>query len=126
MRSFCTSTTQPTMVVLGSTDPMVPQKRKSIGVGNGSDKRSKVKLPLNDADVESRLENFRNYVAKHIPPSREWKDPGPAYAVDGGCVLIGNKHHAADLPNLLKLGVTAVLNCASGTCVFLVSAIIQQ
>jgi hypothetical protein len=29
-------------------------------------------------------------------------------------VLIGNKYHASDVSNLLKLGVTAVLNCASG------------
>ena len=73
-----------------------------------------MKFPVCDADVESRLETFRKYVAKHIPPSPDWKDPGPACAIDDGCVLIGNKYHAADLPNLLKLGVTAVLNCASG------------
>ena len=88
----------------------MPQKRKAIGIINGTDKRSKVKLPLNDSDVESRLETFRKHVAKPIPPTPEWKDPGPACAVDDGCVLIGNKYHAADLPNLLKLGVTAVLN----------------
>jgi hypothetical protein len=29
-------------------------------------------------------------------------------------VLIGNKYHASDVDNLVKLGVTAVLNCASG------------
>jgi len=43
------------------------------------------------------------------------KDDGLFFATkeDTG-VLIGNKHHASDVDHLVELGVTAVLNCASG------------
>jgi protein-tyrosine phosphatase len=71
-------------------------------------------LPLPATTLQSRLDVIRKYVARPIPMhDPNWTDPQPAL-VEGGCVLIGNKYHAADVENLLSLGVTAVLNCASG------------
>jgi Dual specificity phosphatase, catalytic domain len=71
-------------------------------------------LPLPEAALKARLDVVRKYVARPIPiHDQGWTDPQPAL-VEGGCVLIGNKYHAADVENLLALRVTAVLNCASG------------
>ena len=77
---------------------------------------------LPDEQAKPRLDKLRSLVAQPIPSSEHsnsnssstepWTDPHPALA--GGCVLIGNKYHAADIANLRRLGVTAVLNCASG------------
>ena len=53
---------------------------------------------------------IQSLVAKPIP-QQPWTDPDPAVVNN---VLIGNKYHAADVTKLLQLGVTAVLNCASG------------
>ena len=65
---------------------------------------------LSPEELESRLTFLRKRVAQ--PFVRGFADPQPA--VLRGGVLIGNKYHAADVPNLVRLGVTAVLNCASG------------
>jgi hypothetical protein len=71
-------------------------------------------LPLPETTLQARLDLIRKYVARPIPMHDPgWTDPQPGF-VEGGCVLIGNKYHAADVENLLSLGVTAVLNCASG------------
>jgi protein-tyrosine phosphatase len=70
-------------------------------------------IQLSDEQVQDRLHMIRSLVAKPIPETPSWTDPQPAL-IDTGCVLIGNKHHAANVQNLLNLGVTAVLNCASG------------
>lgn len=69
------------------------------------------KLSLSDDTLKSRLDLIRRLVAKPIDRGPDFLDPQPAL-VD--CVLIGSKNHAADIPNLKRLGVTAVLNCASG------------
>ena len=75
---------------------------------------AKCLLPLPDSILQPRLELIRKWVARPIPiRDHNWTDPQPCL-VEGGCVLIGNKYHAADVDNLLSLGVTAVLNCASG------------
>jgi len=70
-------------------------------------------LSLSDDVLQSRLSFLRRLVAKPINRGPDFVDPQPAL-VEGGCVLIGSKNHAADIPNLKALGVTAVLNCASG------------
>lgn len=68
------------------------------------------KLEMNDTEIELRLAMMRKLVAQPIPKP-PWSDPEPALI--GDCVLIGNKHHAANVEHLVRLGVTAVLNCAS-------------
>lgn len=65
---------------------------------------------LSDADLEARLTSLRTRVAQ--PYRRGFPDPQPAILRGG--VLIGNQNHAAAVDNLLSLGVTAVMNCASG------------
>lgn len=81
-------------------------------------------------DIEKRFATIRQWIAKPIDSFRDsegiFRDPFPASVIvklptgsnvetfeDTG-VLIGNKYHASDVDNLVKLGVTAVLNCASG------------
>jgi hypothetical protein len=68
-------------------------------------------LSLSDEDAQPRIDMIRRLVAQPFP-EQPWADPEPAF-IEGGCVLIGNKYHAADVANLNRLGVTAVLNCAS-------------
>ena len=82
--------------------------------------------------LEERFETIRKWIAKPIDSFRDkdgiFRDPVPATVMvqneandkdspslfeDTG-VLIGNKYHASDVDNLVNLGVTAVLNCASG------------
>lgn len=75
---------------------------------------------LTDERLQQRLEFIRSHVAQPIPsPIANFTDPQPAAILlppqnRGGGVLIGNKYHAAAVQNLVALGVTAVLNCASG------------
>lgn len=66
---------------------------------------------LTAKQLQPRLDRIRSLVAKPLP--QPFVDPEPAL-IEGGCLLIGNKHHAANVERLLSLGVTAVLNCASG------------
>jgi len=68
---------------------------------------------LSDEKVFSRLEMVRSYVARPIPMTSDWRDPEPAW-VENTSLLIGNKYHAANVQSLVRWGVTAVLNCASG------------
>eukprot|EP00931_Biecheleriopsis_adriatica_P124079 TRINITY_DN9916_c0_g2_i2.p1 TRINITY_DN9916_c0_g2~~TRINITY_DN9916_c0_g2_i2.p1 ORF type:complete len:719 (+),score=172.28 TRINITY_DN9916_c0_g2_i2:96-2252(+) len=63
-----------------------------------------------ESELELRLEMVRKLVAQPIP-TPPWTDPAPACL--GGGVLVGNKHHAGNVEMLVRLGVTAVLNCAS-------------
>eukprot|EP00931_Biecheleriopsis_adriatica_P124077 TRINITY_DN9916_c0_g1_i1.p1 TRINITY_DN9916_c0_g1~~TRINITY_DN9916_c0_g1_i1.p1 ORF type:complete len:765 (+),score=159.05 TRINITY_DN9916_c0_g1_i1:24-2297(+) len=63
-----------------------------------------------ESELELRLEMMRKLVAQPIP-TPPWTDPEPAFF--GGSVLVGNKHHASNVDMLVRLGVTAVLNCAS-------------
>ena len=71
-------------------------------------------IDVDEVLLQSRLDMIRRWVAKPIPsPIQTFKDPEPA-VVQGSCVLIGNKYHAANVDHLVNLGVTAVLNCASG------------
>ena len=87
-------------------------------------------LVFNEAHLQSRLEVIRRYVSKPIP-KQPWDDNSPALIpyhdddVDGsdgapsssnsgGGIIIGGARHAANIPLLKKLNVTAVLNCASG------------
>ena len=89
---------------------MTSVKRESVSTMNGIGIRS---LRLSDDVLESRLSLIRRLVAKPINRGPDFVDPQPAL-VKGGVVLIGSKNHAADIANLKALGVTAVLNCASG------------
>ena len=68
---------------------------------------------LADEQAQTRLDMIRSYVAKPIPRSENWRDPHPAMIDDTG-ILIGNRHHASRVEDLVQRGVTAVLNCASG------------
>ena len=68
---------------------------------------------LTDEQAQQRLEMIRRYVGKPIPRSENWADPDPAW-VEGSQILIGNKYHASKVDDLVRRGVTAVLNCASG------------
>jgi hypothetical protein len=56
---------------------------------------------------------IRSLVARPIPPNTKISDESPAL-IEGTSVLVGNKYHASRVPLLVKLGVTHVLNCASG------------
>ncbi len=90
--------------------------------------------PLFDEEhLQSRLEVIHQYVAQPIP-QQPWDDNEPALIPfrnhtgsdhddvgdgaanvesDGG-IIIGSARHAANIPLLKSLNVTAVLNCASG------------
>eukprot|EP00977_Amphora_coffeiformis_P022133 scaffold10520_cov144-Amphora_coffeaeformis.AAC.2 len=72
--------------------------------------RSKWPPPLSPTELETRLQALRCLVAQ--PFVRGFLDPQPA--VLRGGVIIGSKYHAMDVLNCKRLGVTAVLNCASG------------
>lgn len=99
--------------------------------------------PLFDEEhLQSRLEVIRQYVAQPIP-HQPWDDDVPALipfhdhvgdgdhdvgdgtnnhagstgtssTSGGGGIIIGSARHAANIPLLKSLNVTAVLNCASG------------
>ena len=69
-----------------------------------------ISVNLTATELNRRLASIRARVAQ--PFVRGFADPQPALLRGG--VLIGNKYHAADVANLVRLGVTAVLNCASG------------
>ena len=84
--------------------------------GGRSNKKLKMSAPealLTEGEAEERLAMVRHHVAKAIPTGSDWTDPLPAL-VEGTSVLIGNKYHAGNVKALVELGVTAVLNCASG------------
>lgn len=68
---------------------------------------------LSDEQAKPRLDMIRRYVAKPIPQYENWTDPDPAW-VEGSGILIGNRYHASKVDDLVRRGVTAVLNCASG------------
>lgn len=63
-------------------------------------------LGLREEEARGRLEALRRLVAQPAPGA----DPKPARFADS--LLVGSRHHALDVDNLLNLGVTAVLNCA--------------
>ena len=91
--------------------------------------------PIFDEDhLQSRLELIRQYVARPIP-TQPWDDTTPALipfhddgqddasfgdnsgnnsTLGGGGIIIGGARHAANIPLLQSMNVTAVLNCASG------------
>jgi hypothetical protein len=88
------------------------------GAHDGTQHRKKTKTMssitfLADEQAKPRLGMIRSYVAKPIPQSENWTDPDPAW-VEGSGILIGNKYHASKVDDLVRRGVTAVLNCASG------------
>ena len=62
---------------------------------------------LDAAEKERSLRILRSLVAQPSPES----DPAPSLL--GEALFVGNKHHAADVGLLKRLGVSAVLNCAS-------------
>lgn len=68
------------------------------------------KVKVGEDALQTRLDMVRKLVAQPIP-YLPISDPEPALI--GGCVLVGNKYHAANVEQLGRLGVTAVLNCAS-------------
>ena len=68
---------------------------------------------LSDRQAQSRLDQLRQYVARPLPSVEDWTDPSPAL-VQGSALLIGNKYHASNVPQLVQNQVTTVLNCASG------------
>lgn len=61
---------------------------------------------IDGREIECQLGKVKEFVAKAIPT----EDPDPAFIAES--LLIGSKHHAADLGKLLRLGITALLNCA--------------
>jgi len=56
--------------------------------------------------MSERLAMVQRLVAQPVPSS----DPEPSWI--GNSIFVGNKHHAADVAQLCRLGVTAVMNCA--------------
>ena len=63
---------------------------------------------IDDAETAIQLKMVRHLVAQPVPEN--WTDPNPGLV--GDHIVVGNKKHAADVKQLLSLGVTAVLNCA--------------
>ena len=57
--------------------------------------------------MDERLTTLRSLVAQPVPDT----DPEPGRI--GDCVFVGNKYHAKDVALLVRLNITAVLNCAS-------------
>eukprot|EP00930_Biecheleria_cincta_P022861 TRINITY_DN16606_c0_g1_i2.p1 TRINITY_DN16606_c0_g1~~TRINITY_DN16606_c0_g1_i2.p1 ORF type:complete len:768 (+),score=110.62 TRINITY_DN16606_c0_g1_i2:60-2363(+) len=74
-------------------------------VGSGSPS-----IGLKEPELSNRLTLLRSLVAQPIP-GPPWVDQEPALVGEG--LFVGNKHHAANVKQLVGLGVTAVLNCAS-------------
>ncbi|KAL7537868.1 hypothetical protein ACHAXR_008129 [Thalassiosira sp. AJA248-18] len=85
---------------------------------------------FNEQHIQSRLNLIRKCVAQPIP-KQPWDDNTPALVPfhddpddsdnsfgdnnrGGGGIIIGGARHAADIPLLKSMNVTAVLNCASG------------
>ena len=79
---------------------------------------------FDEQQLQSRIELMRKHVARPIP-KQPWDDNAPALipfhepntAADArgiGGIIIGNASHAANIPLLQSMNVTAVLNCASG------------
>uniref|UniRef100_A0A7S4ANI1 protein-tyrosine-phosphatase n=1 Tax=Pseudo-nitzschia australis TaxID=44445 RepID=A0A7S4ANI1_9STRA len=117
--------------------------KKKARLGGGTT-TSKEQIELDEelyADLPSlqrRFATIRQWIAQPIDSFRcedgVFRDPYPASIIvnananhktnetdDEACavledtgVLIGNKYHASDVDHLVELGVTAVLNCASG------------
>ncbi len=101
------------------------------GDGDGDDDDADAPTPLFDEErLQSRLEVIRQYVAQPIP-QQPWDDTIPALipfhnnagtivgsssggSSGGGGIIIGSARHAANIPLLKSMNVTAVLNCASG------------
>jgi len=118
-----------------TVDPSLRYRSNYFGItmDNGeSNKKARIENKEQNSPVEAstivpalgaRFATIRQWIAKPIDLFRDsdgiFRDPIPASVLiettgeDTG-VLIGNKHHASDVDNLVKLGVTAVLNCASG------------
>mmetsp|Transcript_3614 Transcript_3614/g.7970 ORF Transcript_3614/g.7970 Transcript_3614/m.7970 type:complete len:919 (-) Transcript_3614:41-2797(-) len=77
-------------------------------------------LMFDEEHLQSRLALMRQYIARPIP-QQPWDDSMPALiplhegdaASEGGIIIAGSKH-AANIPLLQSMNVTAVLNCASG------------
>ena len=79
---------------------------------------------FNEQELESRIDLIRKHVARPIPkqpwddntpaliPFHEATDPDDSRGVGG--IIIGSARHAANIPLLQSMNVTAVLNCASG------------
>mmetsp|Transcript_81061 Transcript_81061/g.232885 ORF Transcript_81061/g.232885 Transcript_81061/m.232885 type:complete len:275 (-) Transcript_81061:295-1119(-) len=61
---------------------------------------------ISNPELGRRLDFVRSLVAKKHPVD----DPEPSLIAEG--LFIGNKHHAADVGQLCRLGITVVLNCA--------------
>lgn len=68
---------------------------------------------LSEKEANERLAMMRGLVAQPMPADPNWNDPEPAH-VEGSNLLVGNKYHAGRVDGLVQLGVTAMLNCASG------------
>lgn len=74
--------------------------------GNGQPQSSSFVFGCSEGEVAMQLKKVQQLVAQPIPQS----DPNPSLVGDN--LFVGNKHHAANVKQLLSLGVTAVLNCA--------------
>ena len=61
---------------------------------------------MSEDAMSERLAMVQRLVAQPVPSS----DPEPSWI--GNSIFVGNKHHAADVAQLCRLGVTAVMNCA--------------
>lgn len=61
---------------------------------------------ISEAEISLQLKMVQKLVAQPVPTT----DPNPSLVGDN--LFVGNKHHAANVKQLLSLGVTAVLNCA--------------
>ena len=77
-------------------------------------------IMFDEEHLQSRLTLMRQYVARPIP-KQPWDDSTPALIpfhdgdnASGGGIIIAGSRHAANIPLLQSLNVTAVLNCASG------------
>jgi len=69
-----------------------------------------ISVDIPQAVLQNRLNMIRQSLAQPIPLN--WQDPAPGQA--GPRLFIGNKYHAGNVALLQELGITAVLNCASG------------
>lgn len=69
--------------------------------------------PSGSSNSNSNIDDLARANSFDSQDNDTWTDPHPAW-IEGTSMMVGNKYHASRPTELRELGVSAVLNCASG------------